>query len=454
MLDVAATGAGVVALRVDDFALVGGPDPLLGAWDEVDLGLRLAARTGGRVVVDTRSEVETDDGAGTGAGAGADEDRTAAGRALVRRWPDPPGPRLEEVVARAGFGVAGYRADESPGAHADLRPAEPVLVRAKGMHTLPRRRWSVKIAAPAGPEALRWGDLHFARALAAALERCGQEVVVDHGPAVGRRTAYLDDVSLVLRGRDRVAHQPGAVNILWVISHPELVDSDELAAADAVFAASLRWSEQAAQESGRDVVPLLQATDVAQFNPRVAASTRAEDVLFVGNSRGLYRPVVRHLVEAGVDVAVYGGRWEAFLPAGTVRAEQLPNVELPSMYAAAGVVLNDHWEPMRRGGFMSNRLFDAAAVGARVITDAVDGVEDVLGDLVRTYRTPDELVGLVRGRRDAFPSDDERRGLAEGVVAAHSFDARARVLVEAADALWERREPSRRDHVESRAEEE
>ena len=33
------------------------------------------------------------------------------------------------------------------------------------------------------------------------------------------------------------------------------------------------------------------------------------------------------------------------------------------------MVLNDHWEDMRAEGFLSNRLFDAVASGARVVTD-------------------------------------------------------------------------------------
>ena len=56
-----------------------------------------------------------------------------------------------------------------------------------------RRRWAVKTGAPAGPEGRAWGDVHFAGALADALGRLGQDVVVDsrqaheRGSAVPRR---------------------------------------------------------------------------------------------------------------------------------------------------------------------------------------------------------------------------------------------------------------------------
>ena len=54
--------------------------------------------------------------------------------------------------------------------------------------------------------------------------------------------------------------------------------------------------------------------------------------------------------------------------------------DLPATYRAAGVVLNDHWDEMRREGLLSNRLFDLAGCGARVVSDDVRGLRDVFGD--------------------------------------------------------------------------
>ena len=91
-----------------------------------------------------------------------------------------------------------------------------------------------------------------------------------------------------------------------------------------------------------------------------------------------------------------------------MRARLLANDELPEHYRAAGVVLNDHWDDMRAEGFYSNRLFDAAASGARVVSDHIEGTERLFGGLVRTYRAPEDLVALVRGANDLFPDADER----------------------------------------------
>jgi spore maturation protein CgeB len=110
------------------------------------------------------------------------------------------------------------------------------------------------------------------------------------------------------------------------------------------------------------------------------------------------------------------------------------------------VVLNDHWEEMRVDGFISNRLFDAAAAGARVVTDDVAGLGDIFGRSVQVARNTDELVRLTTAPDlDAiFGDDDERRAVAARVHAEHSFDARARELLKVALELRASMSASRR----------
>jgi spore maturation protein CgeB len=103
------------------------------------------------------------------------------------------------------------------------------------------------------------------------------------------------------------------------------------------------------------------------------------------------------------------------------------------------VVLNDHWDDMREQGFYSNRLFDAAACGARIVSDHLDGLEELFGGLARTFSDAAGLVALVRAVPEGFPDDARRRELAERVSAEHSFDARARTLVDEALRLRLRR---------------
>lgn len=295
--------------------------------------------------------------------------------------------------------------------------------------------WSVVVSAPRPPAGDQWGDTIFARDLVAALERAGQRASVVFRGGAQSPARESDDVVLVLRGLTRVVPRRGrATWLLWVISHPELVEADEPGEYDAVFAASAHWSR--AGEFGVPVTPLLQATAPERFHPGAAPADSGPAVLFVGSTRGEYRPAVRAAVEGGLDVTVHGVGWEQFLPPELIAGEFVAPDDLPAAYASAGVVLNDHWPDMAREGFLSNRLFDATATATRVLSDPAAGISDVFGEVVRTAATESELVGILSGDRDVeFAARAERLALAERIAREHSFDARAAALIERVRAL-------------------
>lgn len=297
--------------------------------------------------------------------------------------------------------------------------------------------WSVVVAAPRGDAGAQWGDTWFAADLVDALVRAGHTARTVFRGGATSAARESDDVVLVLRGLRRVVPRRGAATwMLWVISHPELVAADEPAQYDATFAASEHWSRASTAEFGTPVVPLLQATNPRRFTPDAAAEDSGERILFVGSTRGEFRPVVRAALDAGIDVSVYGVGWGEFLPPAAIRGEFIPNDALPAAYAGAGVVLNDHWPDMARDGFLSNRLFDATAAGSRVLSDRATGLVDVFGDGIRTYEHAGELASILADDpRAAFPSRGERLALAAMVAQDHSFDARAAVLIESAYEL-------------------
>lgn len=430
----AITGA-ALALRYADAVAMRGFDPIYAnGMEDVDLCHRLAARRNGHFVVRPDIPVVHHESRTKGR-----YDKHLANRSVyLDRWQRVAEPRDDAALwGTRRLRVVDHQLD--PARHGEpprLRVPRPVLVRDSRLAiTEPRRlRWAIKNPAPAGPGGERWGDTHFAAALAAALRDQGQEVVVDRRPEWDRSTGRHDDVVVVLRGLTRHDPSPEQVSLLWVISHPELVRPDEAAGYDRVLAASTSWAQRRAEEWSLPVEPLLQATDPDRFHPDAGVPGTGEPVLFVGNSRRVLRPVVAAALTAELPIAVYGDLWNGLVPDAVIRGRSLPNEQLAAAYRSAGVVLNDHHEAMRTEGFISNRLFDAVAAGARVITDPVDGVAELFGPSVQVYDDAASLrrLATLPDLDQVFGDDAARRAAAERIRREHSFAARAQRLIELA----------------------
>ena len=293
-----------------------------------------------------------------------------------------------------------------------------------------------------------WGDLHFARALAAALGRTGVRAAVEYRSDRFRVAAPGDGVVLVLRGRTRLDPVPAPgtdpVRLLWVISHPDDVTDAELEVYDGVLAAGEPWAAATAARTGIAVEPLLQATGFAGPG-EAAVQVPRHEVLFVANARGVRRPMLDTARAAGADVAVYGTGWEQVAPEIPVVAGLLAQPLVPAAYAGAGVVLNDHWDDMRESGFVSNRLFDAVACGARVLSDDLPGVDlDALFEGCVRAVAPDDVDAvraLLADVDGSWPDDEQREAAAQRVRHEHGFDARAGRLTALAAQLAASRVP-------------
>lgn len=293
-----------------------------------------------------------------------------------------------------------------------------------------RLKWAVVVASPSGEAGDQWGDTWFGRDLVDALNRQDQNARLVYRGGANTEARDKDDVVLVLRGLRRVTpRRAGNTWLLWVISHPELVDDSEIAEYDETFAASATWKQ------GK-VSSLLQATNPQRFTPAAGTADSGERYLFVGSTRGEYRPIVRDAIAAGIPLGVYGVGWSDFISAEFIRGEFMPNDRLPAAYASAGVVLNDHWREMADEGFLSNRLFDAVASGARVISDQAAGLEQVFGDAVVTYSSPESLREILHAPLEvSFTDQASRLAYAARIATEHSFDARAAELIVAAKRI-------------------
>ena len=293
-------------------------------------------------------------------------------------------------------------------------------------------RWAIKTGVPSTRGGDRWGDIPFAADLAQALHARGQQVVIDRHEAWNRGSSYLDEVVLTLRGRHAIPPQPGALNIMWVISRPDLVTIEEVQGYDVVFAASAKWAAWMTERSGKTVEPLLQATAPGRFRPDVEPLADPDDLIFVGGSHGdtYGRAIVGLALQAEAPVGLWGPGWEKFAPPSAVRAGYLNADVLPNAYRSANIVLNDHFADMAQWGFINNRTFDAIACGTPVISDEIDGLELFEGAVV-VADSVERMRELVTDR-SWMPSPERMLALSQFVRSEHSFAARARRLVEAA----------------------
>jgi hypothetical protein len=295
-------------------------------------------------------------------------------------------------------------------------------------------RFAIKVPVPKPKEKELWGDYHFALGIQRALEARGHTVRIDLLPFWKGGLSISDDVVLVLRGLSQYEPSPRSLNLMWLMSHPTEVAYAECEKYDHVFVASRSFAKTLGDTLNVPVSELLQCTDPALFSPRPKPDgLSVPDVLFVGNSRNQKRRIIRDCLEANIDVGVYGSMWERLIPERLWRGKHISNRDLAAYYSNAKVLLNDHWPDMARHGFISNRIFDAGACNATIVTDPVEGLEELFGDLVHVYDDAAQLAPLVQ-RLAADDVGSAARGATLGALIrrehtfGHRVDAMLRVV--------------------------
>ncbi|MBM5825619.1 MAG: hypothetical protein FJ054_09725 [Cyanobacteria bacterium M_surface_10_m2_119] len=287
------------------------------------------------------------------------------------------------------------------------------------------------IAAPSDPEAhAGWGDVHFARGLQLGLQQLGVTSRLLYRDNHGKAPPPPPGSSLlVLRGKyappaSWLARQAYACKALWLISWPLDPTAAELAAYDRLFVASTQDTPRIARLSGRPASPLLQATGFWHVGRPEPASG---GVLFVGNTRGVSRPIVRAFHRAGLPLELIGAGWEEL--GLQPEASSIANHKLPARYRRALAVLNDHHQAMADYGYLNNRVFDVLACAVPVITDIAPGCPpDLEAAVVRHPDSADPRASLEQARAlRAQPLLLSR--VARCVRQQHSFVARARQLL-------------------------
>jgi GT2 family glycosyltransferase/spore maturation protein CgeB len=294
-----------------------------------------------------------------------------------------------------------------------------------------RLTFCLKIGAPTREVAPMWGDLHFAESLAAELRRRGYRALIQTLDEWEDEAALRCDVVVHLKGLSRLHPKPGQFNVLWSISHPAELTGEECDGYDLVAVASPSFAAELRERTSTEVIVLEQAADPWVMYPDPDASL-AHELVYVANSRNVLRPIARDLLPTERDLAIWGANWDGLIDTSRVVAEHVPNSAVRHLYSSAGIVLNDHWQDMREHGYISNRIYDALACGAFVLSDEVPGLVERFGEAVAVYRSARELRELV----DRFLADArERRRRSElgraVVLEGHTFAHRVDELLSA-----------------------
>ncbi|HEY2888692.1 MAG TPA: glycosyltransferase, partial [Candidatus Limnocylindrales bacterium] len=303
-------------------------------------------------------------------------------------------------------------------------------------------RFAIHIGPADWAAAARWGDTPFARAIARQLEALGHPANLVVYAERDEMIALRADVALHIVGTRQLPVRPAQLNLLWIISHPDAVRAGRCDRYDLVFVASDSFRDDLAEQVGKPVIALHQATDPDRFWPEDGG--QPHELLFVGNSRNRHRPVLDALAGTAHDLAVYGSNWRPeLLDPRFLRGEWIPNEEVHRVYRSAAIVLNDHWSDMRDEGFISNRIYDVLASGGFVLSDPVAGLDAEFDSAVATWADPESLQAAI----ERYLADPElRQAMSErgraAVLARHTFGLRAAAIVAAAGPLWAQRPPA------------
>lgn len=290
-------------------------------------------------------------------------------------------------------------------------------------------RFAIKIGPPDRSQT-NWGDTYFAESLARAMIRRGHACRIDYLNEWGREDLDID-VVIHLKGLSEYHPKPYNMNILWMLNHPSRHTAEELSRYDAVLVASTTHADRLKDELPVPVYAFLQATDDEHFRP--LPEKKCFDLVFVGNNRGVgrlkMRQIIADLLPTTYSLAVWGDGWAGLLPEGVWQGKFVPWEELPRVYAQGRVVLNDHQPEMRESGFINNRTYDAIASGALVLSDYVQGMEDVLP--VRFYTNPADLRRALKELlKNRNKTEKAASALREKVLASFTFDHRVAELLD------------------------
>lgn len=256
------------------------------------------------------------------------------------------------------------------------------------------------------------GDYWIAEDFADGFRKNGLDTGVDYRGEYDTKHEPTPKINLYMRGYTKFNPPFGdGVNVLYcyypmaydensknTLSHKQLEKrakmpenaslDDDWQNYDLIAVASPSYADKL-NKVGIKALYVPQFTNPEKFYPAPDENLKT-DILFVG-SNWHDRTSLRYALESGFEVDVYGYRWEGIVPDKMYKAPYIANKDLNRYYSSAKIVLNDHRPDMKAFGFVNNRIYDATAAGALVISDYMPEIELIYGDSIPMYKTKEEL---------------------------------------------------------------
>ena len=318
----------------------------------------------------------------------------------------------------------------------EMRSAE-IKFLAKG-----KKIWVIKCPAPDTADKILWGPHNFSVALKRELEAKGYYVVIDyHNNWAGRIDA---DYVLVLRGLHTYRPDRRCENckyILWHNCYPDQVTKEEYELYDLVVVNSFSYTKKLEEELSVPVKTLLLCADVTKFFPR--EEEIKYDKVFVGNTRKVHRNIVTWCEEHKIPIQVWGRMdgptgWKNYVKKDTcIKLESpMPNDELPNLYRASKIILNDHFDEMREYGFVNNRVMEALSCGRPVLSDYSEEYEELFGDSLVYYYDEDDFLKKLKWLEEHLEEQTEKvLAVWPKLQKEFSFEARVDALLEMVEEI-------------------
>lgn len=272
-----------------------------------------------------------------------------------------------------------------------------------------RKVWVIKCPSPDSNLRFhggKYGDYAYCLTIQRHLQELGIYAVID---------CYEDwnctvdaDVVLVIRGIHD--YHPDRRNsrtkyVLWMVSHPELVESSELDLYDLVLVDSVSHARDLESQTRTQVKPFYVLTDTDMFYPAEPVGTDLQyNCVFIGNTRGILRDCVRWCNDNHIEVDVWGAEWEKYYPDSVYvhLHGQVAYEEIPNLYRKSKFVINDHYDDMLATEMMNNRFPEVLLCGTPMICDWAESFEQDYGDMVLFYRNEEEFLQCMQEMEERY----------------------------------------------------